>query len=78
MWHSRIPPTSIAVFSGGTEGALNPHVTFVVKEQGGESTGVVALVGRTRKFEPEEVGSSVQVREVEKTIKGMMGTPCGP
>ncbi|GAA5925781.1 hypothetical protein JCM3775_001499 [Rhodotorula graminis] len=72
VWHPRIPPSSIAVFSGGTEGVLNPHVTLIVKEKGGAPTGVVAMAGRTRKLEPEEVGSPVHVQQVEKTIKGMM------
>jgi len=31
------------------------------------------MAGRTRKLEPEEVGAPAHVREVEKTIKGMMG-----
>ncbi|GAA5859978.1 hypothetical protein JCM8547_003042 [Rhodosporidiobolus lusitaniae] len=72
VWHSLIPPSSIAVFSGGTEGVLSPHVTFIAKEKGGEATGLVAMAGKTRPFEPEEVGTEKQVREVEKTVKGML------
>ncbi|GAA6000423.1 hypothetical protein JCM10207_008005 [Rhodosporidiobolus poonsookiae] len=72
VWHPLIPSTSIAIFSGGTEGVLCPHVTFLVKEKEGASTGLVAMAGRTRLFSPEEVGTETQVREVEKTVKGMM------
>ncbi|GAA5887241.1 hypothetical protein JCM6882_002460 [Rhodosporidiobolus microsporus] len=72
VWHSLIPSSSIAVFSGGTEGVLCPHVTFIVKSKREEATGLVAVVGKTRPLEPEEVGTEVQVREVEKTLKEMM------
>ncbi|GAA5839810.1 hypothetical protein JCM11251_001221 [Rhodosporidiobolus azoricus] len=72
VWHSLIPSTSIAVFSGGTEGVLAPHVTFIVREKAQAATGLVAVAAKTRPFEPEEVGTEVQVREVEKTVKVMM------
>ncbi|GAA5976540.1 hypothetical protein JCM11641_001333 [Rhodosporidiobolus odoratus] len=72
VWQPLIPSTSIAVFSGGTEGVLNPHVTFIVREKGDEPTGLVAMAGKTKTFDPEEVGTEAQVREVQKTVKAMM------
>ncbi|GAA5909433.1 hypothetical protein JCM5296_000569 [Sporobolomyces johnsonii] len=73
VWHPLIPPSSIAVFSGGTEGVLSPHVNFIVKEKAEHGpTGLLAMAGRTRRFEPEEVGTEVQVREVETTVKAML------
>ncbi|GAA5949823.1 hypothetical protein JCM21900_004213 [Sporobolomyces salmonicolor] len=73
VWHPLIPPSSIAVFSGGTEGVLNPHVSFIVKEKAEYGpTGLLAMTGRTRRFEPDEVGTEVQVKEVEATVKAML------
>ena len=58
------------MFSGGTEGVLSPHVTFLVKEP---NTGLVATVGRTRPLAPEEVGAAAQAHEVLSTVKRLMG-----
>jgi hypothetical protein len=66
-----VPEGSIAVFSGGTEGVLSPHVTMLVKEK--SATGLVAAAGRTRVLEPDEVGTRTQMEQVSLTVKRMMG-----
>ena len=33
VWESKIPSSAVTVFSGGTEGVLCPHVTFIVGEK---------------------------------------------
>ncbi|KAI5479211.1 ring-opening amidohydrolase [Pseudohyphozyma bogoriensis] len=63
-------PKAVSVFSGGTEGVLTPHVSFVVKES--KPTGLLCAVGHTRLFLPEEIGSPTQSEEVCKTVKEMM------
>src|SRR3979490_1859968 len=55
VWESKILPSAVTVFSGGTEGVLCPHVTFIVQEK--FKTGLVACVGRTRCLEPYEIGT---------------------
>lgn len=49
---------------------LSPHITFVVKEAA--NTGLVAAVGRTRHFEPYEIGTAEQAQQVAKTLRVMM------
>ncbi|KAK9418077.1 hypothetical protein AB5N19_12755 [Seiridium cardinale] len=68
VWHPLLPHDSVSVFSGGTEGVLSPHVTFVVKEHNGANTGLLATSGRTRKLEPHEVGTAEQAKEVHRTV----------
>lgn len=70
VWEPLIPPSAVTVFSGGTEGVLSPHVTFIVKEP--SSTGLTGSVGRTRTLEPHEVGTSEQSRQVSTTIRKMI------
>ncbi|KAL8291428.1 hypothetical protein RQP46_002406 [Phenoliferia psychrophenolica] len=69
VWEAAIDSSAIAVFSGGTEGVLSPHVSILVKE---ENTGLVAAVGKTRVLAPVEVGAAAQAHEVAKTIKELM------
>lgn len=71
VWEPLIPSDAITVFSGGTEGVLSPHVTFIVRER--SSTGLLAAVGRTRTLQPWEIGTTEHVREVHKTVLSMCG-----
>lgn len=79
--------TSVVIFSGGTEGVLSPHVTFVVrerqrqdneKENEGEEkekeqrTGLKAAVGRTWQLQPWEIGGKSQVDCVAVTVRKML------
>lgn len=78
--------TSVVIFSGGTEGVLSPHVTFVVRERGRQSekegegegkekekrTGLKAAVGRTWQLQPWEIGGKRQVDCVAVTVRKML------
>lgn len=80
--------TSVVIFSGGTEGVLSPHVTFVVRERGRQSekekekgegkeekekrTGLKAAVGRTWQLQPWEIGGKSQVDCVAVTVRKML------
>lgn len=79
--------TSVVIFSGGTEGVLSPHVTFVVREgqqqpqekgegEGSEGkekrTGLKAAVGRTWQLQPWEIGGKSQVDCVAVTVRKML------
>lgn len=70
VWESKIPSSAVTVFSGGTEGVLCPHVTFLVRAR--QQTGLLACSGQTREFRPHEVGTNVQSREVARTISEMI------
>jgi cyanuric acid amidohydrolase len=59
----------VTIFSGGTEGVLSPHVTFFLRSEGGSETGLSAIVGHTRDFEPHEIGTDEQARQVAATVK---------
>lgn len=79
--------TSVVIFSGGTEGVLSPHVTFVVRERQRQSekekgegegkekekrTGLKAAVGRTWQLQPWEIGGKSQVDCVAVTVRKML------
>ena len=70
VWEPRIPKSAVTVFSGGTEGVLSPHVTFVVRDR--STTGLQAAVGRTRIIEPHEIGTSVHALEVASSIQSIL------
>ncbi len=70
VWEPRIPRSAVTVFSGGTEGVLSPHVTFVVRTR--STTGLQAAVGRTRIIEPHEIGTSVHALEVASSIRSIL------
>jgi cyanuric acid amidohydrolase len=70
VWEPLIPESSITVFSGGTEGVLSPHVTFIVEDP--TSSGLVASVGRTRTLAPHEIGTAEHVQQVANTVTEMM------
>lgn len=70
VWNPLIPSDAVTVFSGGTEGVLSPHITFVVREN--SATGLLAAVGHTRTLQPWEIGTAAHAKEVEKTIADML------
>jgi cyanuric acid amidohydrolase len=70
VWESKIPRNAVTVFSGGTEGVLSPHVTFLVKSR--EPTGLVACSGLIRDFKWNKVGAEVQAREVAGVMQRMV------
>lgn len=75
VWEPVLPADAVTVFSGGTEGVLTPHVSFVVADEtphAGFDRGLVAAAGRTRAFAPVELGRSIQVREVRETVRALM------
>ncbi|KAL3459304.1 cyanuric acid hydrolase/Barbiturase [Aspergillus heterothallicus] len=72
IWEAKIPSSAVTVFSGGTEGILSPHVTFLVRSKK-ERTGLVACSGQTRDFAPHEVGTEAQSREVADVVSKMIG-----
>ncbi|KIW66368.1 hypothetical protein PV04_05704 [Phialophora macrospora] len=77
VWEPRIPQDAVTVFSGGTEGVLCPHVTFIVRAHDADtstptSTGLLAAVGHTRALHPHEIGSPDHARIVAATIRTMI------
>ncbi|PYO02318.1 MAG: cyanuric acid amidohydrolase [Candidatus Rokuibacteriota bacterium] len=64
------------IMSGGTEGIITPHVTVFVRRDVHETPrpgrGLVAGVASTRVFKAEELGTTVQVREVEAGVRTAM------
>ncbi|OIW22777.1 ring-opening amidohydrolase [Coniochaeta ligniaria NRRL 30616] len=74
-WEPLIPKDAITIFSGGTEGVLSPHVTFVVREAGGANTGLVAAVTRTRAFKPHEIGTRTQAAGVADEVGRVLDRP---
>lgn len=71
MWEPLIPESSVTIFSGGAEGVLSPHVTFIVQEP--NRTGLQATVGRTRPLEPHEIGTPAQAQEVALYVREILG-----
>lgn len=72
-----MPADAVTIFSGGTEGVLCPHVTFIVRAEETSSsrpvtTGLLASVGHTRTIHPHEIGTSDHARTVTATIESMM------
>ncbi|KAH7355402.1 hypothetical protein BKA65DRAFT_582327 [Rhexocercosporidium sp. MPI-PUGE-AT-0058] len=71
VWERAIPVSAVTIFSGGTEGVLSPHVTFIVREP--TPTGLVAVVGRTRELQPHEIGTTEHAVEVGSSVTAMLG-----
>lgn len=84
-WNTRLPANAITMFSGGTEGVLSPHVTLIVREHSpaaptaeveaqssDETRGLVAVVGRTRVFQPQEIGRASQALEVASKVRSLL------
>lgn len=72
VWEPLIPKEAVTIFSGGTEGVLCPHVTFIVRREDGKRTGLLGAVGRTRDLEPHEVGRPAHARTVSSTVQSMI------
>lgn len=70
VWEPLILDSAVTIFSGGTEGVLSPHVTFIIQES--KETGLHAVVGRTRCFEPYEIGTPEQAQQVALSVKKLM------
>ncbi|TVY36145.1 Cyanuric acid amidohydrolase [Lachnellula occidentalis] len=70
VWEPLIPESAVTIFSGGTEGVLSPHVTFIVREQ--EATGLQAAAGRTRTLEPHEIGTTEQALQVASSVREIL------
>ncbi|KAI9738072.1 MAG: hypothetical protein M1818_005500 [Claussenomyces sp. TS43310] len=70
VWESLVPNTAVTIFSGGTEGVLSPHVTFILREAA--PTGLVACVARTRALAAHEIGFRAHAVQVQRTVRGMM------
>lgn len=64
------------VMSGGTEGVMTPHATIFTKsdveDAYSEEKSLVASVGFTRDFLPEEMGTLTMVEEVKKVVLELM------
>ncbi|MFZ4641478.1 MAG: ring-opening amidohydrolase [Nodosilinea sp.] len=62
----------IYVMSGGTEGVLSPHLTVLTRQASDPTAprryGLVLGVGRTRNFDPTEIGSLSMVQEVAAQV----------
>ncbi|KPI37218.1 Cyanuric acid amidohydrolase [Cyphellophora attinorum] len=74
VWQPLIPKDAITIFSGGTEGVLSPHVTFIVrcKDDDDDASGLVGAVGHTRDLDPHEVGGHIHARTVADTVANMI------
>ncbi|KAK3627611.1 hypothetical protein LTR56_012710 [Elasticomyces elasticus] len=73
VWGPLIPEDAITIFSGGTEGVLSPHVSFVVRSRHDKPTGLVASVGHTRDIDPWELGTATHAKTVAETLSSMIG-----
>jgi cyanuric acid amidohydrolase len=60
----------VTIFSGGTEGVLCPHVTFILRAN--HPTGLTASVGHTRVLAPHEVGTAEHVEQVAQTVQTLI------
>lgn len=65
------------VMSGGTEGVMTPHAMIFTRKDvdstvESKEKGLVANVGFTRDFLPEEIGTLTMVEEVERVVKNLI------
>ncbi|KAK5196970.1 hypothetical protein LTR99_000669 [Exophiala xenobiotica] len=72
VWEPIIPRDAVTIFSGGTEGVLCPHVTFILRAHNDSPTGLSASVGRTRALAPHEVGTAEHARQVASTVADLV------
>ncbi|KAF7865615.1 uncharacterized protein EAF02_010038 [Botrytis sinoallii] len=56
IWEMCTTPSTLKIFSRGTEGVLGTHVTLILKSK--EPTGLCAVIGRTQDFLLGELGTS--------------------
>lgn len=70
-WSAAVPPATMTVFSGGTEGVLSPHVNLLVRDDrrhDGFDRGLVAAVGETGPVPPVQVGRAGQLHAVADVV----------
>ncbi|KAH8899158.1 ring-opening amidohydrolase [Thozetella sp. PMI_491] len=73
VWEPLLPESAVTVFSGGTEGVLGPHLTFIIKDDSLAGTSALrASVGRTRLLEPVEIGTVEHAKQVMTTVQQMV------
>lgn len=72
VWEPLIPEDAITIFSGGTEGVLSPHVTFVVRSTANARSGLVAAVSHTVDLAPHEIGTEGHANVVSLKVREMM------
>ncbi len=64
------------VMSGGTEGVMSPHATIFTKKEieaeENDEKSLALSVGFTKEFLPEEMGTLVMVKEVERVVMKLM------
>ncbi|KUJ06378.1 ring-opening amidohydrolase [Mollisia scopiformis] len=70
VWEPQIPESAVTIFSGGTEGVLSPHVTFIMRDP--KPTGLLAAVGKTRVLEPHEIGTTEHALQVASSVRSLM------
>ncbi|KAK4939321.1 hypothetical protein LTR10_020410 [Elasticomyces elasticus] len=72
VWESKIPKNAVTIFSGGTEGVLCPHVTFIVRSHDDAPTGLSAVVGHTKALAPDQLGTPEHAGEVAQTVTSLV------
>jgi cyanuric acid amidohydrolase len=82
--HLKLAPRKVEariafVMSGGTEGALSPHITVFARSRAPESVGanlgekrLSVGIAHTRNFLPEEIGRDAQIEETTKAVEAAM------
>src|SRR5207245_3051731 len=72
-----VAPSVLLIMDGGTAGWMAPHMTVVTRRESpgaAGAPGLVAGIARTRAFAPEELGTMVQVTEVERAVAEAMAS----
>ncbi|KAF7914741.1 uncharacterized protein EAE98_011440 [Botrytis deweyae] len=69
IWEMCTTPSTLKIFSEGTEGVLGTHVTLVLKSK--EPTGLCAVIGRTQDFLLGELGTSDHALIVSSYVSTM-------
>jgi len=74
VWAQVLPEAAITVVSGGTEGVLCPHVTFVANvSSDGAPVGLRARVARTPPIPAHEVGRAGELTAVASAVEAILG-----
>ncbi|KAF5872805.1 uncharacterized protein Bfra_006168 [Botrytis fragariae] len=69
-WEMCTTPSTLKIFSEGTEGVLGTHVTLILKSK--EPTGLCAVIGRTQDFLLGELGTSDHALIVSSYVSTMI------
>ncbi|KAF7915120.1 hypothetical protein EAE99_010316 [Botrytis elliptica] len=70
IWEMCTTPSTLKIFSEGTEGVLGTHVTLILKSK--EPTGLCAVIGRTQDFLLGELGTSDHALIVSSYVSTMV------